>query len=96
MKSAETKLIDFLKESPVWYASAELQRLRFHNKNGTTSTPRSIVRRLEENAEAGGVLEVKYEGKNAYYKIREEHKKKVQKMEYIFRDGIRMAKLSYV
>jgi len=94
MKSAETSLIDFLKANPSWFASAELQRMFWKNKNGTNAAPRSIVRRLEENTPS--FLEVKYIGGNAHYKIKEEHKKKTQQVETIIKDGIRYARLTYV
>lgn len=76
MKSAESALIDFLRSNPSKYASAELQRMIWKNKNGTTATARSIVRRLEENAEDGGILKVSYdEHGNAWYQIKEGYKK---------------------
>ena len=80
-KSVETQLIDFLKENPSRWASAELQRKEWRNRNGTLATPRSIVRRLEENAEAGGMLEVSYDDhNNAHYQIKQEHKKKIRQL----------------
>ncbi len=80
-KSVETQLIDFLKENPSRFASADLQRREWHNRNGTLATPRSIVRRLEENAEAGGMLEVSYDNHgNAHYQIKEEHKKPIRQL----------------
>lgn len=76
-KSAEQNIIAFLKENPSRFAAAELQRMSFRNRNGTLASPKAISRRLQENAEAGGMLEVSYdEHNNAHYQIREEHKKK--------------------
>jgi len=76
-KSVETQLIDFLKENPSVWASGDLQRHEWRNKNGSLATPRSIVRRLEENAAEGGVLQVSYDAHGgAQYQIREEHMKK--------------------
>jgi hypothetical protein len=83
MKTAEDRLIDFLRANPSKYASAELQRMTWANKNGTTATPRSIVRRLEENAGPDGILEVSYdEHGNAWYEVKQEHVKK-EIMEYV-------------
>ena len=80
-KSVETQLIDFLKENPSVYSSGQLQRMEWRNRNGTLSTPRSIVRRLEENAEAGGMLEVSYDDhNNAHYQIKQEFKKKIRQL----------------
>lgn len=99
MKSAETQLIDFLKANPSVFASAQLQRMFWKNKNGSLASPRSIVRRLEENTytpdNPQGVLEVSYVGGNAHYRIREEHRKKVQHVDFILKDGIRTARVTY-
>lgn len=79
MKSAEQNIIDFLKSNPSRYAAAQLQRMEFKNKNGTLASPKAISRRLQENAEGEhSVLEVSYDGKNAYYRIKQEHRKKEQ------------------
>lgn len=76
MKTAEQNLLDFLKENPSKWASAELQRMVFKNRNGTIATARSLVRRLEENAVEGGILKVIYDEKgNACYKIKEGYRK---------------------
>ncbi len=94
MKTAEQQVIDFLRTNPSWFASAELQRLFFKNKNGTNAAPRSIVRRLEENTPS--FLEVKYIGGNAYYKIREEFKKREQIVTPItLPDGTRGVRVTY-
>lgn len=75
-KTASENLIDFLKNNPSAYASGDLQRMIFKNRNGTTATARSLVRRLQELAEQN-IIDVTYpDNKNAYYQIREEHKKK--------------------
>ena len=94
MKSAETQLIDFLKANPSVFASAQLQRMFWKNKNGTLASPRSIVRRLEENTPS--LLEVSYINGNAHYRIREEHRKREQVVEQVIINGIRTARLSYV
>lgn len=76
-KSAEQEIIDFLKANPSKWAAAELQRMAFHNKNGTLANPKAISRRLQENAEEGGMLEVSYdENGNAMYNIKEGFEKK--------------------
>lgn len=73
-KSVSQQLIDFLAANPSKWNSGSLQRMEWFNKNGTLATPRSIVRRLEENAEGGGVLEVSYdEHGSAQYQIKQEH-----------------------
>jgi len=73
-KSVETQLIDFLSQNPSVWASGSLQRMEWRNLNGTLATPRSIVRRLEENAEEGGVLTVSYDDHGAaQYQIKAEH-----------------------
>ena len=76
-KSVEQQLIDFLRENYIWFSSGDLQRKVWLNKDGTTATPRSIVRRLEENAEGEhAVLEVSYGNKGAAsYRIKEQHRK---------------------
>ena len=95
-KSVETQLLDFLKANPSVWASAALQRMEWRNRNGTLATPRSIVRRLEENAEEGGMLTVSYDNHgNAQYSIKEAFRPKQQKVEFIERDGIRYAKITY-
>lgn len=79
-KSAEQRIKEFLAENPAWFASGDLQRRIWLNKDGTTATPRSIVRRLEEMVE-DGILEVEYRGKHAaHYRVRQDHIKKVQKV----------------
>lgn len=73
-KSAEQNLISFLRENTDWYSSGSLQRMPFKNKNGTLATPRTLVRRLQENAEGtNALLEVKYEGQTTYYRIKQEY-----------------------
>jgi translation elongation factor EF-Tu-like GTPase len=58
-KSVEDSLLDFFREhSTEKYASGELQRMSWLNKNGTVATPRSVVRRLQELAEAGKITNV--------------------------------------
>lgn len=75
-KSAEQNLIDFLKENSDWFSSGALQRMPFKNKNGSLATPRTLVRRLQENTQGdNAVLEVKYEGRITYYRIKQEHRK---------------------
>jgi hypothetical protein len=76
--SAEDNIISFLKANPSKFAAAHLQRMSFHNCNGTLASPKAISRRLQENAEGvNAILEVSYINGNAHYQIREEHKKKV-------------------
>jgi len=95
MKSAEQSIIEFLKNNPSKYASAHLQRMLWKNKNGTNATPRSIVRRLEENTctkeNPLGILEVSYdEHNNAWYQIKAEHKAPILLREHIvYGDGRR-------
>lgn len=79
-KSVETQLIDFLKSNYQWFSSGDLQRRPWFNKDGTLATPRSIVRRLEENTyteqNPTGILEVDYGNKGAaQYRIKQEHRK---------------------
>lgn len=96
MKSCEQNIIDFLKANTSKFAAAELQRMPFKNKNATVASPKAISRRLQENAEPGCVLEVSYdEHNNAWYQIKQEHKKVTQQVEFVMRDGIRYAKVSY-
>ena len=76
MKSAEQSILAFLKDNPSVFAAADLQRRPFKNKNGTLASPKAISRRLQELAEQK-IIDVTYpDNKNAYYQIREEHKKK--------------------
>ena len=96
-KSAEQNIISFLKENPSVFAAAELQRMSFKNRNGSTASPKAISRRLQENAEGtNSLLEVSYINGNAHYRIREEHRKKVQQVEQVIINGVRTARLSYV
>lgn len=79
-KSVETQLMDFLKSNYAWFSSGELQRRAWENKDGTLATPRSIVRRLEENTctelNPTGILDVEYGNKGAaVYRIKQEHRK---------------------
>lgn len=77
-KSVEQQLLDFLKSTDGRVASGQLQRMPWYNKSGRLSTPRSIVRRLEENAEEGGVLKVSYENGAAFYEYKKDLKPKKQ------------------
>ncbi len=91
-KSAETNLIDFLKENPGWYASATLQRMPFKNRNGSLAAPRTLVRRLQENAEGDqAILEVKHEGQTTYYRIKETHRKKQQVVQQLPNGAVRVS-----
>ena len=95
-KSAEQNLIDFLKENYDWYSSGSLQRMPFKNRNGSLATPRTLVRRLQENATGeNAVLEVKYEGRSTYYRIKETHRK--VKYSYLdLPDGTKKEVVNYV
>ena len=68
MKSVSTQLEDFLRSHKgEVFASGDLQRMSWSNRNGSLATPRSIVRRLEELAEEG-VIKVEYKERNhAHY-----------------------------
>lgn len=68
-KSAEDKLLMFFREnSNKEFASGEIQRMSFSNKNGTLATPRSLVRRMQELCEEGKILNVGTD-KGAVYKL---------------------------
>ena len=97
LTKADANIISFLKENPsVWSASA-LERMSFRNRNGTLANPKAISRRLQENAAEGGVLQVSYDTHGiAHYQIKQEHRKKEQHIEYILKNGVIFAKLSYV
>lgn len=72
MKTASQSLIAYLKASGGVHGSYDLQRLPIKNGNGTNATPRSLVRRLEEQAELG-VLAVTYDDHgNAQYRYKSE------------------------
>jgi len=76
MKSAEQNITSFLKENPSVYSASVLERMSFANKNGTLANPKAISRRLQENAEEGGVLQVTYdEHGGAMYQIKAGHEK---------------------
>ena len=102
MKSAEQSLIDFLRSNPSKWASADLQRREFRNKNGTLASPRSLVRRLEENTctqdNPKGVLDVSYDDHgNAWYQIKDEYRKRERKIVQCFtEDGRPYVKEVYV
>ena len=81
MKSAEANILEFLKNNPSVFAAAQLQRMPFKNRRGTLASPKAISRRLQENAEAGGMLTVSYDDhNNAHYQIKQEHKKKIRQL----------------
>lgn len=67
-KALKARLLEYMmRHHTDWFASGFLQRLV---ANKTTYTPRTVVRRLEELAEAG-VLEVEYRDKNhAWYRYK--------------------------
>lgn len=90
-KSAEDNLVDFLKSNPGWYSSGALQRMPFKNKNGSLATPRTLVRRLQENAEGEhAILEVKYEGRTTFYRIKTAHIKKKQIVTFLEDGSVRV------
>ena len=68
MLSLKERLAVYLdRHYPNWLASGEIQRIVMAK---TTYTGRTVVRRLEELAR-GGVLEVRYGGKNhAFYRTK--------------------------
>lgn len=79
MNSAADNLLAYLKSiSPAFEMSANLQRMIFKNANGTTASPRSLVRRLEEMA-VEGKLEVAYENGNAKYRATQHAFKTIKK-----------------
>lgn len=88
MKSAEHNLILFLRKNPEWHSSGQLQRMEWRNRNGTLATPRSIVRRLQENAEGdNAILEVEYRGQSTYYRVKTAHIKPKYTYQEITKDG---------
>jgi len=99
--SAEHKVITFLRENYAWYSSGDLQRKEWLNKDGTKATPRSIVRRLEENTyneqtNPHGILEVDYGNKGAaVYRIKQEHRKLKQVVHIEEINGQKIAKITY-
>lgn len=68
MKTVRDQLADFLKANAgKKFASGDLQRMEWLNKDNTKCTPRSVVRRLEELCEEK-FINVEYGEKNhAYY-----------------------------
>lgn len=54
-KSVSDQLLDYLQANPGVHASGNLQRLEWHNKDGSLAVPRTIVRRLQELAEEGKI-----------------------------------------
>lgn len=93
-KSAEINILNFLKENYVWHSSAELQRMRFANKDGTWASPKAISRRLQELAEGeNAVIDVDYGNKNhAHYRIKQAHRKVRQVVEET-ENGVRVSYL---
>ena len=94
-KSVEQQLLDFLAANPSKWASGDLQRREWRNKNNSLATPRSIVRRLEENTywetdtaqhkkNLNGILIATYENNTTYYQIKEDHEKKERKIVQCF------------
>ena len=92
-KSVEQQLIDFLRENYIWFSSGDLQRKVWLNRDGSTATPRSIVRRLEENAEGdNAVFDVSYGNKGAAsYRIKQEHRKVKQVVERLPDNTVRVS-----
>lgn len=50
-KSVSQQLLEYLQTNPGVHSSGTLQRLEWHNKDGTVAVPRTIVRRLQELAQ---------------------------------------------
>ena len=94
-KSAEQNILDHLKSNYQWFSAAQLQRMEFHNKNGTLASPKAISRRLQELAEGSSApLEVDYSDKgHAKYRIRQTHRKLRQVVEELPSGDVR---ISYV
>ena len=65
-KSVSTQLKEFLGKNAGEYASGELQRMEWKNRDGTTATPRTIVRRLQELAQNGEIYVKEING-HAHY-----------------------------
>lgn len=68
MNAQDQVLAYIRKHSNEWHPSAMLQRMIWKNRRGTTASPRSIVRRLEE-LENERLIAVGYEGVNAKYRF---------------------------
>lgn len=79
-KSAQDNIFSFLQANPSKFVSAQLERMMFKNKNGTTASPKSIRNRLQDLARDNTINVEEIDGL-AYYSIGEEHRKKV--FEYI-------------
>ena len=78
MKTVEQSLLEFFYLHPnEVFASGEMQRLVWKNKNGTTATPRTVVRRLQELCELGRIQNVG-SMKSAKYTLHGEPPKKRQ------------------
>ncbi len=54
-KSISQQLLDYLRENHGIFPSGDLQRLEWHNIDGTKAVPRTIVRRLQELSEEGSI-----------------------------------------
>jgi len=67
--SAQQNILNFLRERyPEVWASGELQRMEFKNKDGTNASP-SVINRRCRNLEEEKLLAVRYENKNhAHYR----------------------------
>jgi len=91
-KSAENRIVDFLKENPTFFPAAQLQRMSFANKNGTLASPKAISRRLQELAEGEhAILDVEYPNGHAHYKIKQEHRKVKQVVERLSDNTVRVS-----
>ena len=64
--SISSQLVKFLQQNRGWFASGDLQRMKWFNKSGSLATPRSIVRRLEECAAEGKIF-VEMRNGHAFY-----------------------------
>ena len=96
MKSVKEQLFIFLQNNPSVHHGGELQRMSFPTRKKGLASGSNIKRRLLELVEEGRIS-VSYNEKNeAMFSIEEKHQKKEQKVEFIVKDGVRYARVTYV
>ena len=96
MKTVKEQLFSFLQSNPSVWHGGQLQRMDFKTRRGGLATGDSIKRRLNELAAEGRISVSPNERNEAMFSINEQNKKKIQTVNFIIKDGVRFARVSYV
>lgn len=95
-KTIKEQIFSFLQNNPSVYHGGQLQRMDFKTRRGGLATGDSIKRRLNELSAEGRIQTTSNERNEAMFSISEGQKKREQRVEFVIRDGMRVARLSYV